>query len=88
VRRALPTARNTRVGVVILNLRQPGFLTAPAHQEVDLHVHQPRQQDLVAEIDQVTVDSVTGANNPVAVDLQDAGPTDFAGGRRRAARRP
>ena len=33
---------------IVLNLGQPGLLPAPAHQQVDLHVHQPGQQDRVA----------------------------------------
>ena len=64
---------------IVLDLRQPGLLAAPAHQEVDLHVHQPGQQDLVAEIDQVTLDVATDAGDPVAVDPQDAGPKDLTG---------
>ena len=30
---------------IVLDLGQPGLLAAPAHQEVDLHVHQAGQQD-------------------------------------------
>ena len=68
---------------VILDLGQAGFLPASAHQEVDLHVHQPGQQDLVAEIDQVIdqapLEVTADPGDPVALDPQDAGPQDLAG---------
>ena len=68
---------------VVLNLGQPGLLAAPAHQEVDLHVHQPGQQDLVAQVDHIAFGRVTvataDADDPVALDAQDAGPNDLAG---------
>ncbi len=68
---------------IILNLGQPGLLAAPAHQEVDLHVHQPGQQDLVAQVDHIALGRVTAAtadaDDPFALDLQDAGPNDLAG---------
>jgi hypothetical protein len=37
-----------------------GGLAAPAHQQVDLHVHQPGQQDQLAEIQQLTIQRPAG----------------------------
>ena len=71
-------AQHPRRGIV-LDLGQPGLLAPPAHQEVDLHVHQTGQQNLVAEIDQLALDVAADADDPVAVDPQDAGRDDLAG---------
>ena len=64
---------------VVLHLRQPGRLAAPAHQEVDLHVHQTGQQDLVAEIDDVAFGFAPDPDDPVAVDAYDSRRDDLAG---------
>jgi hypothetical protein len=64
---------------IVLHLRQAGVLAPPAHQQVDLHVHQAGQQDGVAEVDHVTVDSAPDTNYPVAFDTNDSRPDDFAG---------
>lgn len=77
VRRALPTARSTRVGGSSC-AGQPGRLAAPAHQEVDLHVHQPGQQYLVAEIDELAFRLAPHTDDPVTLDPHDAGPKDLA----------
>ena len=60
---------------------------APAHQQVDLHVHQTRQQDLLTEVDEVTLvggadktslSRTPDADDPVVLDPQDAWPDDLA----------
>ena len=79
VRRALPTARSTRIGGIVLHLGQAGVLAAAAHQEVDLHVHQAGQQDGVTEVDDVALGCTADADDPVAVDRDDARPDDLAG---------
>ncbi len=63
---------------VVLHLGQPGRLAAPAHQEVDLHVHQPGQQYLVAEIDELAFRLAPHTDDPVTLDPHDAGPKDLA----------
>ena len=79
VRRALPTARSTRVGGIVLHLGQPGVLPAPAHQQVDLHVHQAGQQDRVPEIDDLSLGFAADADDPVVFDTNDPRPDDLAG---------
>ena len=72
---------------VILNLGQPRLLAPAAHQQVDLHVHQPGQQDLVTQIDQIASRVVlwlparraADTDDPIALDPHHAGPPDLAG---------
>jgi hypothetical protein len=60
-------------------LRQAGILPAPAHQEVDLHVHQAGKQDGIAEIDQFTLNGAAYADDAVVFNTNDSRPDDFAG---------
>jgi hypothetical protein len=62
---------------IVLHLGQAGVLAAPAHQEVDLHVHQTGQQDGVAEIDDVAFVSTTNTYDPIAFDPNDSRPDDL-----------
>ena len=73
---------------IVLHLGQPGVLPAPAHQEVDLHVHQAGKQDGVAKVDQVafvgradktSTGRTANTDDPVFVDPNDSGPDDLAG---------
>ena len=66
-------------GGIVLNLGQPGILAAPAHQEVDLHVHQAGKQDGIAEIDHITFDGASDADDAIAFDTDDPRPDDLAG---------
>ena len=64
---------------VVLHLGQAGVLPAPTHQQVDFHVHQPGQQDRVAEVDDVALGFATYPDDPVALDLEDSRPDELAG---------
>ena len=63
---------------IVLHLGQAGTFAPPAHQQVDLHVHQAGQQDRIAEIDHLTLGLAADPDDPVAVDLDDAGTDDLA----------
>jgi hypothetical protein len=54
-------------------------LPAPAHQQVDLHVHQAGQQNGVPEIDDLALGFTSDADDSVAVDPHDPRPDDLAG---------
>jgi len=64
---------------IVLHLGQPGVLPAPAHQEVDLHVHQAGQEDGVPEIDDVSLGFASDADDPVVFETNDSRPDDLAG---------
>jgi hypothetical protein len=73
---------------IVLHLGQPRVLPAPAHQEVDLHVHQAGKQDGVPEVDDLAfvgradnsaVGFASDADDPVVFDPNDARPDDLAG---------
>ena len=64
---------------IVLHLGQSGILAAPAHQEVDLHVHQPGQEDGLPEIDDLSLGLASDADDPVVFDTNDPRPDDLAG---------
>lgn len=67
------------MGGIVLYLRQPGILTAPAHEEVDLHVHQAGQQDGIPEVDDLAFGRAADADYAVALDAHDTGADEFPG---------
>ena len=68
---------------VVLHLRQPRLLAAAPHQQIDLHVHQPGQQDLVAQVKHRMIWArwarVSDTDDAVTIDPQDARRNDFTG---------
>jgi len=54
-------------------------LAAPAHQQVDLHVHQAGQQDQLAEVDDLAFRRAAYPRDQVSLDPHDPRPDDFPG---------
>src|SRR5690606_31162825 len=64
---------------VVLHGGVDGLLAPATHQQVDLHVHQPGQQDLIAQIDDLALGFAAHADDAVTFDPDDSGTHDFAG---------
>jgi hypothetical protein len=64
---------------IVLHLGQTGIFAAPAHEEVDLHVHQTGQQDGIPEVDNVSLGLPPNTNDSVVFDPDDSRPDDLAG---------
>ena len=79
VRRALPTARSTRVGGSSCTWDRPGFSPRPPIRRLTSMSIRPGSRIGVAEIDDLTFDCAADADDPVVLDPHDARPDDLAG---------